>query len=508
MKRNTIKWRIFKYNLLTIILLIALTTVVFNVMIRLYMERDIYGQLNKIASRAEQTALQKGPEYFPKEKRDGIPPLPLGPPPDPKFFVPLDKPFTTTPSGTAIGLTDTPDIYHFYFMLDRSLREPLSMLNAYYVLLDNSKNRISPEPEDLVDNNSQLMQTFLAEIKNSKTPDKEISMNFRMGNTDYIALIKPVSHKNSFGLGWIIVYASLQKMNQLQWGIGGILLGILAVSALITGFVASFASKTISAPFSSLNQHIGAIADRNFGAKIHIPVDDELQDFVHNINRMSEKLESYDLAQKTFLQNASHEFRTPLMSIRSYAEGITYDVVPSKEAAAIIVEETQRMTRLVEDILYLSRLEAIEENYDTAPHPLHDLLSSTVDRVGGIALSKGITIETQMPEQAVLLMADEEKLTRAITNILSNCIRYARNTVTLKAGIHGSSAIIIISDDGPGIAEEDMPYIFDRFYKGNKGLSGLGLAISRNVIEKHGGSLDAENTENGARFIITVPISM
>ena len=90
--------------------------------------------------------------------------------------------------------------------------------------------------------------------------------------------------------------------------------------------------KKISAPFSHLNQHIRAIAERNFGNKIEMPVDDELREFVNNINIMSEKLETYDKAQKTFLQNVSHEFRTPLMSIQSYAEGIKYDVVDSNTA--------------------------------------------------------------------------------------------------------------------------------------------------------------------------------
>ena len=158
----------------------------------------------------------------------------------------------------------------------------------------------------------------------------ETYLNFDISGTEYIAIVKPVSQKNSFGLGWIIIYSSLQKVNQLQWVINIILFAILILSALIIVIFSSLAAKKISAPFSSLNQHIRAIAERNFGTKIHMPVDDELQEFVNNINIMSEKLETYDKAQKTFLQNASHEFRTPLMSIQSYAEGIKYDVVDNR----------------------------------------------------------------------------------------------------------------------------------------------------------------------------------
>jgi len=482
MKRNTIKWRIFKYNILIIILLITLTTIIFNVAVRLYIEKEILGQLSKIASRTEDTALRQGPNFFPAPGR--IPP----PPPNEQN-------------------NNDNDLFSFYFKLDRSLREPLTVLNADFILLDMEKNRISPFPEEFFTPSADLLDQITEEIGKAKIYGNETYLNFDLSGTKYIAIIKQVSEKNSFNFGWIIIYSSLQKVNELQIRINIILFAILIFSALIIVVFSSLLSKKISAPFSSLNQHIRAIAERNFGTKIHIPVDDELQEFVNNINTMSEKLETYDKAQKTFLQNASHEFRTPLMSIQSYAEGIKYEVVDNETAVNIIIDESKRMTHLVEDLLYLSRLDTIEENYHFNNLDFNELINSCIERMNGIAIKNNIKISTNNLGESITICADEEKLSRAITNIISNCIRYADSMVmsTLKIMDH-NKVELTISDDGPGFDINELPNIFERFYKGKKGSFGLGLAISKNVIEKHNGKITAKNSPPGALFIIELPM--
>lgn len=485
MKRNTIKWRIFKYNIIVIVMLILLTTVVFNIAIRFYIENDIKNQLGTIASRAEETALHRGPDFFPY--------------PDGKKLQSPDRQTNIVQKYS--------DLFRFYFMLDRSLREPLSLLNADYLLLDTNKEIITSPEEDYFKPYDKIINRMINEIDSLNGGTAEKYMNFTLEGTEYTSIIKPVSGKNSFGLGWIIIFSRLDKVNQLQFGINIILFIILILSALVIAVFSSLASKKISAPFSSLNRHIGIIAERNFGIKINMPVDDELQEFVNNINTLSEKLESYDKAQKTFLQNASHEFRTPLMSIQSYAEGIKYDVVEVNTAADIIIDETRRMTHLVEDLLYLSRLDTIEESYRFEDMYFDDLIYNCIERMKGIAIKNGINIFVDRFDEKILLSADKEKLTRAFTNVISNCIRYASAYVNIRCQIIVDINLeITIKDDGPGIDEKDLPNIFDRFYKGKKGNFGLGLAISKNVIERHNGKITAENTETGALFRIVLPI--
>jgi signal transduction histidine kinase len=481
MKKNTIKWKILKYNLIVIIMLVVSTTIIFNIAVRIYIERDIMGQLSRIALQTEDTALRKRPDFFP-------PPRELPPHPEAE---------------------NENELIRYYWTLDRSLREPLSVLNADYILLDKEQNIITPFPEEFFLSSSEILEQISTEINAlKKTPQEESYVNFNLSGTKYIAMIKPVAQKNSFGLGWIIIYSSLEKINQLQLGINIILLIILILSALVIVVFASEVSKKISAPFSSLNEHIRAIAERKFGNKIHMPVDDELQEFVNNINIMSEKLETHDKAQKTFLQNISHEFRTPLMSIQSYAEGIKYKVVDNNTAVDIIVDESKRMSTLVEDLLYLSRLDTIEENYNFNDLDFSELIKSCIERMNGIAIKNNIKISIAELEENMEVYADEEKLSRAITNILNNCIKYADSTVAVTAKLIDNKHLeLIISDDGPGFEHDDLNNIFQRFYKGKKGNFGLGLAISKNVIEKHNGRISAENSPSGALFRVKLPVN-
>jgi signal transduction histidine kinase len=123
-------------------------------------------------------------------------------------------------------------------------------------------------------------------------------------------------------------------------------------------------------------------------------------------------------------------------------------------------------------------------------------------------VNKNINITLSSADNAVKIYADEEKLLRALTNVISNCIRYAKTEISISLINTSDNRIRIeISDDGPGIDSKELPYVFERFFKGKKGNFGLGLAISKNIILKHNGNIEAENTESGALFIIELPVS-
>lgn len=490
MKMNSIKSRIFKYNLIVIITLMTLVIVIFNVAVRIYIEKEIVGQLKLIASHTEEKALSHGPDFFPRPMNNwndhGVP----SPPPK-------------------SNQNNKVNMFQFYFILDKSISESLSVLNADYLLFDSKLNRLDPSPKDNTHPNKNLVLKIKNELYKAKDNRNEFYFNFSIGNNPYIAIIKPVSEKNTFGLGWIIIYSSLQKVNQLKVVINLILFIILIISASIMVIFSSITAKKISKPLSDLNSHIQELAERNFNSMIKIPKEDELRSLANNINIMSKKLSDYDKAQKTFLQNVSHELRTPLMSIQSYAEGIKYEVVEPLPSANIIIDETKRLTYLVEELLYLSRLDTIQESYKFKKVAIIDIISSCYDRMNGIALNKDIKIKLikKLSASDSMILSDEEKLSRAITNIISNCIRYATSVVTIEISVSSSNMVrISISDDGAGFDENELPVVFDRFYKGKNGIFGLGLAISKNIIEKHNGKITAENTLGGALFIILLPL--
>lgn len=491
MRLNTIKWKIFKYNLVIISLLILLVALIFNGAIRMYFEKDITEQLNKIAVKIEDTAIRQGPGFLPERQ----PPRP-----------PDDNIKTPRAMEPPIQFDDVDhELIRFYFMLDRSLREPLSVLNANYILLDKNISRITPPFEDLTPS-EDLLNEIMNQINLLEDMSVENFLSFHINGIKYVTIVKPVSEQDTLDLGWVVIYSSLEKVTEVQWVINIILLNILLFSSITIVILSSSLSKKISSPFSSLNAHLRAMAERKFGTRLNIAVDDELQDFVNNINLLSEKLETYDQAQKTFLQNVSHEFRTPLMSIQSYGEGIKYEVVDTNTAADIIIDESKRLTNLVGDLLYLSRLDTIEENYNFNHLDLKELLNSCIERIKAIAFKNNIEIKIDSFDLDIIIYGDEEKLFKAITNILSNCIRYAKKTIEITLTVKNSKIKLTIADDGTGFDKNDLPNVFDRFYKGKKGNFGLGLAISKNVIEKHNGKIRAKNSGSGAVFVLELPI--
>ena len=501
-KKNTLKFRIFKYNFLLIILLIASTTIIFNVAVRTYIEKEILVQLNIIAINAEKTIMFNGPDFFPSPD---MPPPPDIPNKIETDIIPLPDPSDKI-NHNQNNTED--DFFRFYFMLDRSLSQSLSVLNANYILLGNDKKIISPlesSKESYFNIPSSLLNQIVNGINKSNDFIGELYLYPNISGNKYVAIVKPVSEKNNFGLRWIVIYSSLEKVNQLQNSINIILFSVLAFFALIIMLFSSIVAKKISLPLSSLALHIKDISKRNFGYKISTEVDEELIDIVESINMMTEKLDTHDKAQKTFLQNVSHEFRTPLMSIQSYAEGIKYGVVDdTNNAIDIILSETRRIAVLVEELLYLSRLDSLEENFNFTMLDIKKIISNCINRFKANAMQKNISINMNVLIDELKISADEEKLSRAITNILSNCIRYAQTQIQIKIIKHEDKIEISISDDGPGFLENEIPNLFNRFYKGKNGNYGLGLAITKSIIEKHNGSIIAQNSIYGAEYIINI----
>ena len=222
--------------------------------------------------------------------------------------------------------------------------------------------------------------------------------------------------------------------------------------------------------------------------------------------RFGRDIEKEAERQQTFFQNASHELKTPLMAIQGYAEGIQAGVMDTGGAADVILEESDRMTELVEELLDISKIDMGRQRLTLSETDIRELLYDGIRAVEPIAAG-GITIVPDFPEEPVMVSCDDTQLRRAVTNILSNGVRYARSELRLTCRADKRHVTIRIQDDGDGIAEEDLPHIFDRFYMGRSGKSGIGLALTREIIHLHKGTIRARNGDTGAVFEISIPVS-
>ena len=221
--------------------------------------------------------------------------------------------------------------------------------------------------------------------------------------------------------------------------------------------------------------------------------------------RFGRDIEKEAERQQTFFQNASHELKTPLMAIQGYAEGIQAGVMDAGGAAEVILEESDRMTELVEELLDISKIDMGRQQLAFSEMDIRELLYDSIRAVEPAAAAGGIAIVPDFPDEPVTVSCDDARLRRAVTNILSNGVRYARSELRLTCRADKRHVTIRIQDDGDGIAEADLPHIFDRFYMGRSGKSGIGLALTREIIHLHRGTIRAYNGDTGAVFEITLP---
>jgi len=223
--------------------------------------------------------------------------------------------------------------------------------------------------------------------------------------------------------------------------------------------------------------------------------------------RFGRDIEKEAERQQTFFQNASHELKTPLMAIQGYAEGIQAGVMDTGSAAEVILAESDRMTGLVDELLDISKIDMGRQQLTLSEMDVRELLYDSIRAVEPAAAAGGITITPDFPETPVMVSCDDTRLRRAVTNILSNGVRYARSELRLTCRADKRYVTIRIQDDGDGIAEEDLPHIFDRFYMGKSGKSGIGLALTKEIIHLHKGTIRAYNGDGGAVFEISIPVS-
>lgn len=325
---------------------------------------------------------------------------------------------------------------------------------------------------------------------------------------EFVIVALPVTGSDG-AKGNLILLTKLSALTAIGREMLNILLRSLIIGTIIALLLAVILGSRLAEPLKVLKEKAEQIACRQFTGRVEIQTGDEVEELGRSINSMAEQLSTYDAAQKRFLQNASHELKTPLMSIQGYAEGIKDGVLEGAEVSEgldIIIRQSDRLKSLVEEIIYLSRLESVQDFYRFMPVDLHQLLKEAIDATRGMAGEKEVKLVLQN-EIGLNIDADYDKLLRVLINVLGNAVRYARSAVAISVGMAGEQVEITVGDDGEGFDRQDLEHIFDRFYKGKKGSTGLGMAIVKTIIEAHNGRVTAVNrAAGGAEVKILLPV--
>lgn len=221
--------------------------------------------------------------------------------------------------------------------------------------------------------------------------------------------------------------------------------------------------------------------------------------------KLGKTIESAQEIRQSFFQNASHELKTPLMAIQGYAEGIHTGVLPVRESAGVILEESDRMTELIEELLALSKIDSAQAKPKFQETDVTEIIKSVAYSFAPAFENGQKELKTDLCDET-MVSCDEKQMRKVVSNLISNAFKFCKTMVTVKCAAVNGKARITISDDGEGIAKEDLPHVFERFYTGRKGNTGIGLALTKEIIGFHEGEIRAYN-QNGAVFEISLAIS-
>jgi signal transduction histidine kinase len=308
-------------------------------------------------------------------------------------------------------------------------------------------------------------------------------------------------------------------------------LQLATVLLLFAGGIAvalgTFFASALTERITRLENATRAIASGNLSARADIAGRDEIASLANSFNQMAQRLQTADKKQKEMdalrsdlVAWAGHDLRTPLASIRvlveALADGVVSDPQTTQQYLSQAKKQVDNLSLLVDDLFQVSQLDAGGLTLYLEPASLSDLISDTLESFSGLAAQKQVTLTGSAALGIDPVTLDIQRMGRALNNLVSNALNHtpAGGSVTLSAILAPGGISVSVKDTGEGILPDDLPHIFERFYRGDKsrnragGGAGLGLAIAKGIIEAHGGNIRVESQlGKGTTFIITLPKS-
>jgi signal transduction histidine kinase len=296
-------------------------------------------------------------------------------------------------------------------------------------------------------------------------------------------------------------------------------LGYAVTASVLAALLASLLlSRRIVAPLGTLTSASQRIADGQYTERVQVNGSDEIAQLSTSFNQMAVQLEQVESMRRQLIGDVTHELRTPLTSIKGYMEGLVDGVLPSTpETFNQIHREADRLSRLVDDLQELSRVEAKAYSLDVRSVAISNLVHTIVKRLSPQATAKRISLRSNLPADLPPVQADEDRITQVLLNLAANAIQYTPEggDVIISAARQADDVHISVQDTGVGIPAEHLANLFTRFYRVDKsrsrnagGGSGIGLTIAKHLVEAHGGQIWAESRGEGQGSTFTFSLKI
>ena len=332
---------------------------------------------------------------------------------------------------------------------------------------------------------------------------------------DVITVIAPVTQDFSTK-GYLLIHQNLDEIHALQNALLQRVYIALIIIYLLSFMIFLAFELLVHRPLVEITQAATQYASGNLNYEIPIRTSDEMGYLSASLNYMSSQLRDMENYQKKFVANVSHDFRSPLTSIKGYIEAMADGTIPSEMQGKylnIILFETERLTDLTRDLLELNAFDTQELLLNRESFDIHDVIRSTAASFEGTCTQKKISIELVLATRHLSVFADKHKIQQVLYNLIDNAIKFSNDnsSIQIETTVKNGKVFVSVKDHGTGIPKESLNKIWDRFYKidasrgkDRKG-TGLGLSIVKEIINAHNQNIDVISTEGvGTEFIFTL----
>ena len=335
---------------------------------------------------------------------------------------------------------------------------------------------------------------------------------------DYAALCAAAMLQDGEIIGAVLISTPVTELREAIQGVEKQLMTVFVGVAAAALIAALIFAVTLTAPIKALTSTIRRMGKGDLSARVNVQASGELQALADSYNAMAEKIENFDHSRSQFVQNASHELKTPLSTMKIMLENLIYQPDMPAELRAEFMQdmdhEIDRLSGIITDLLTLTQMDAQTTALKLTAVDLTALCKETIHALAPAAERAGLTLDATLAPR-ISLQADASKLGQVVYNLIDNAIKYTPEGGTVTVHLTGDSrkAVLTVRDTGIGIPEKDVAHIFDRFYRVDKarsratGGTGLGLSIVRQMVQLHGGEITVESAaEKGSTFTVTLPV--
>ena len=321
----------------------------------------------------------------------------------------------------------------------------------------------------------------------------------------------PWTYSEGEVVGAVLLHVPVQF---LKVHFGDLLVKILPVSSIVLamGIILSyFLARGQTKPVKAISRAVKDFAHGDLSSRVALSCGGELQALGDSINDMAQALSELEDSRRSFVANVSHELRSPLTSMKGYVQGMMDGTIPPEETGkylCVVMDETKRLTTLVNDLLNLSRIESGKFPMEKSAYDINEQVRRILISFERRIDAKGCDVEVELPDEACYVDADQNRINQVITNLVDNAVKFLPEkggVLKLKVARQNGKVSVRVSDNGAGISEADLPHVFDRFYKADKAHTsgmgtGLGLAIVKSILDQHGARIAATSAGGETAF--------